>query len=162
MSSSSGSQAAETKTARREDKMLTKFRHVLVPLDFTAKNQSSVEIALELADQNKASITFLHVIELIENLVDADLAAFYTRLTSRAEAELAARVQEGACAGISVERKLVYGKRLTEIVREARDLKVDLIVMSSHKVDPAAAVQGLGTLSYQVSVLCDCPILLVK
>ena len=69
--------------------MLTKFRHILVPLDFTAKNQAALEIALELASQNKASVTFLHVIETIENLQDAELTAFYTRLASRAEAELA-------------------------------------------------------------------------
>jgi hypothetical protein len=47
-------------------------------------------------------------------------------------------------------------------VREARDWKVDLIVVSSHKIDPHAAVASLGTLSYQVSILCDCPVLLVK
>jgi len=47
-------------------------------------------------------------------------------------------------------------------VREAVDRKVDLVVVSSHKVDPAATVQSLGTLSYQVSILCECPVLLVK
>ncbi len=142
--------------------MLSKFRHILVPVDFTAKNRAALEIARELASQNKASVTLLHVIETIENLQDEDLTAFYTRLASRAETELATSAQEFASAGISVDRKIRYGKRLTEIVREARDRKVDLIVVSSHKVDPAAAVESLGTLSYQVSVLCDCPVLLVK
>jgi len=142
--------------------MLTKFRHILVPLDFTAKNQAALEIALELASQNKASVTFLHVIETIENVQDAELTAFYTRLTSRAEAELSTRAQEFALAGISVDRKILYGRRLAEIVRESRDLNVDLIVMSSHKVDPTATVQSLGALSYQVAILCDCLVLLVK
>jgi hypothetical protein len=39
---------------------------------------------------------------------------------------------------------------------------VDLIVMRFHKVDPAARDSSLGTLSYQVSILCDCLVLLVK
>jgi nucleotide-binding universal stress UspA family protein len=142
--------------------MLTKFRHILVPVDFTAKNQAALEIARELASQNKASVTLLHVIETIDNLQDEDLTAFYTRLASRAETELATSAQEFARAGISVDRKIRYGKRLTEIVREAGERKVDLVVVSSHKIDPAAAVQSFGTLSYQVSILCECPVLLVK
>ncbi len=68
--------------------MLTKFRHLLVPLDFTTKDEVALEIALELARQNKASVTLLHVIEMIENLEDADLTAFYTRLAARAETKL--------------------------------------------------------------------------
>ncbi|HXY36516.1 MAG TPA: universal stress protein [Planctomycetaceae bacterium] len=142
--------------------MLTRFRHILVPLDFTAKNQAALDVARELASQNKASVTFVHAIETIENLEDAELTAFYTRLASRAEAELGARAQEFANAGIRVDRKILYGKRLTEIVREARDQKADLVVVSSHKIDPAAPVQSLGTLSYQISILCECPVLLVK
>jgi nucleotide-binding universal stress UspA family protein len=142
--------------------MLAKFRHILVPLDFTAKNQAALEVARELATQNKVSVRFVHVIETIENLQDAELTAFYTRLASRAEAELGVRAQEFANAGIKVERKILFGKRLTEILREARDQKIDLIVVSSHKIDAATPVQSLGTLSYQISILCDCPVLLVK
>jgi nucleotide-binding universal stress UspA family protein len=67
-----------------------------------------------------------------------------------------------AAAGSRVDRKILYGKRLIEIVRDACERKVDLIVMSSHKVDPAAGASSFGTLSYQVSILCDCPVLLVK
>ncbi len=142
--------------------MLPRFQHILVPLDFTAKNQAALDIAFELASQNRASVTLLHVIETIENLSDEELQSFYARITSRAETELEARAQRFAAAGIRVDRKILYGKRLAEIVRDVRERTVDLIVMSSHKVDPAAAASSLGTLSYQVSILCDCPVLLVK
>src|SRR5262249_44221803 len=101
-------------------------------------------------------------IETIENLSDAELSAFYTRLASHAEAELTTHSQSLRNAGISVDRKILYGKRLTEIVREAHDQKVDLIVVSSHKVDLASPVQSLGSLRYQISILCDCPVSLVK
>jgi nucleotide-binding universal stress UspA family protein len=91
--------------------LLTTFRHILVPVDFTPKNKSALEIAHRLASENKASVTLLHVIETIENLQDAELTAFYTRLAARAEAELAARAQAFTSSGISVERKILYGKR---------------------------------------------------
>jgi nucleotide-binding universal stress UspA family protein len=142
--------------------MLPRFQHILVPLDFTDKNQAALGIAFELASQNRASVTLLHVIEKIENVPDAELKPFYAQITSRAETELERRAQRFADAGIRIDRKVLYGKRLVEIVRDSRERKVDLIVMSSHKVDPAAADQSQGTLSYQVCILCDCPVLLVK
>jgi nucleotide-binding universal stress UspA family protein len=142
--------------------MLPRFQHILVPVDFTAKNQAALDIAFEMASQNSARVTLLHVIETIENVPQEELAAFYDRLNSRAETQLESRSQRFADAGVAVDRKIRHGKRLAEIVRDARDRKADLIVMSSHRVDPNAAAQSLGTLSYQVSILCDCPVLLVK
>ena len=65
-------------------------------------------------------------------------------------------------AGLAVDRKIWYGKRAQEIVQYSMDQQVDLIVMSSHKIDAAQPVQSLGSLSYQVSLFCQCPVLLVK
>ena len=44
----------------------------------------------------------------------------------------------------------------------ARAGKADLVVMSSHKPDLSKPLQTWATLSCQVSVLCPCPVLLVK
>jgi len=142
--------------------MLPRFRHIVVPVDFTAKNQAALDIAFELASQNSARVTLLHVIETIENVPREELKGFYEQLASRASTQLESRSQRFADAGIAVDWKIRYGKRPVEIVQDAHDRKADLIVMSSHRVDPTAAVQSLGTLSYQVSILCDCPVLLVK
>jgi universal stress protein A len=142
--------------------MLPRFQHIVVPVDFTGKNQNALDIAFEIASQNRAKVTLLHVIETIENVPPDELTEFYKRLSSRAETQLEARSQRFSAAEIAVDWKIRYGKRLTEIVQDARDRKADLIVMSSHKVDPAAPARSLGTLSYQVSILCDCPVLLVK
>jgi nucleotide-binding universal stress UspA family protein len=65
-------------------------------------------------------------------------------------------------AKIAVDRKIRFGKRLPEIVRDSVDRQADLIVMSSHKPDLQKPAQTWATLSYQVSVLCLCPVLLVK
>ena len=142
--------------------MLQRFQRILIPLDFTPKNQVALDIAFELARQNRSSVTLLHAIETIDNVPQNELQPFYARITSRAESELQARLQRFTAAGIRVDTKIRYGRRLVEIIRDAHERKVDLIVMSSHKVDPSAPTTSLGTLSYQVSVLCDCPVLLVK
>ena len=41
-------------------------------------------------------------------------------------------------------------------------MKADLVVMGSHKVNPARRNRGWGTTSYKVGIFCQCPILLVK
>jgi hypothetical protein len=39
---------------------------------------------------------------------------------------------------------------------------VDLIVLTSHPLEPDRPGGGWGTISYQVAVFADCPVLLVK
>jgi nucleotide-binding universal stress UspA family protein len=142
--------------------VLPRFHHILVPLDFTDKNRSALDVAFEIAQQNKARVTLLHVIETIEGAEDAEMREFYDRLQSRAESELEARAQPFAAAGLVVDRKIRFGRRATEIVQDAADRQIDLIVMSSHPIDPSRPLRSIGTVSYQVSVLCRCPVLLLK
>lgn len=141
--------------------MLPRFQHLLVPLDFTEKNVAALEVAFEIAVHNRARVTLLHVVEPIPG-GDADLEKFVDKLTSRAESELESRAQRYTQAGVAVETKVHVGPRLKEIVQASLDRRADLIVMSSHRIDPERPLQSWNTLSYQVSVLCSCPILLVK
>ncbi|MBD3676372.1 MAG: universal stress protein [Planctomycetaceae bacterium] len=142
--------------------MLARFQHLLVPLDFTNKNQPALEIAFEIAVQNQARVTLLHVIETLSELEDRELTAFYDRLAERANRELESFAQRFQEAKLPVDWKVRYGKRLTEIVDDIEERAIDLLVMSSHKVSREEPLKGLGSLSYQVSLLCECPVLMVK
>jgi len=142
--------------------MLPRFQHILVPVDFTEKNLTALDLAFDLAVANRARVTLLHVIETIEGDQDAEVEQFYAKLQVRADSELERLSQRFVAAGLAVDRKTRYGKRLIEIVNDIVDRKADLVVMSSHKPDLAKPLQTWATLSYQVSVLCPCPVLLVK
>lgn len=142
--------------------MLPRFQHLLVPVDFTLKNQAALDIAFEMAELNAARVTFLHVIEEIEGVADDELGDFYQRLESRAKTELETMAQRFADAGLNVDRKIRFGKRAEEIVRDAAERGIDLIVMNSHPIDPQSPMHSISTISYQVSILCRCPILLIK
>lgn len=142
--------------------MLPRFRHLLVPVDFTEKNLAALDIALEIARENKARVTLLHVIETLEGPVDAEDEEFYQRLQTRSAVELEARAQPFAGAGVAVDQKIRLGKPTAEIVKDAHERGADLIIMSSHPIDPEQPLQSWSTISYQVSVLCRCQILLVK
>jgi universal stress protein A len=142
--------------------MLQRFQHILIPVDFTEKNLSALEIAVDIAVANHARVTLLHVIETIDVESDAEMEQFYAKLQLRADSELERLSQRFVAAGVAVDRKMRLGKRLQEIVSDAIERKVDLIVMNSHKPDLRKPTQTWGTLSYQVSMLCPCPVLLVK
>jgi universal stress protein A len=138
------------------------FQQILVPLDFTAKNTAAVDIAMDLAQQHKSRVSLLHVIERIELAADEDLANFYESLAKRANEELASYRRRFIDAGIPVKDQVILGKRAPEIVSYAMREEVDLVVLSSHRVNLNEAPSGWATLSYQVAILSPCPVLLVK
>lgn len=142
--------------------MLPRFQHILVPVDFTQKNAAALDIAFELAVANRARVTLLHVIELLEVESDAELEQFYDRLQKRADSELERLAQRFIDTGISTDRKTRFGKRVPEIVNACVDHSADLVILSSHRPDLHRPNQTWSTVSYQVSVLAPCPVLLVK
>lgn len=142
--------------------MKPRFAHILVPVDFTEKNLSALEIAKELAVVGQTRVTLLHVIETLDCEMDDEIAQFYSRLQVRADSELERLSQFLSAAGLEVDRKIRLGKRLREIVADSIERQVDLIVMSSHKPNLREPMKTWATLSYQVSNLCTCPVLLVK
>ncbi len=145
--------------------MLPRFKNVLVPVDFAEKNWAALDVAFEVAVNNKAAVTLLHVIETIDEGeldADPDVTEFYRRLKQRAARELETMGQRFIESGVEVHEKIRFGKRAPEIVKFAEDHSTDLIVMSSHPLNEANPSATVVTLSYQVSLLCSCPILLVK
>ena len=61
-----------------------------------------------------------------------------------------------------VRRRVVYGHRARAIVDFAGQQGCDLIVLSSHRVDPERRGEDWATLSHKVAILSPCPVLLVK
>ncbi len=138
------------------------FKHILVPIDLSGRNAPALKTALELARAPRARVTLLHVVQRIENIPVAELRDFYQRLTTMAEAALGRAAKPFVVRGVSVTTEACVGEPVTEIVRVAGSRKVDLIVMTSHRVNPRRQTRGWGTTSYKVGALCQCPILLVK
>lgn len=143
--------------------MPSRFRHVLVPLDFTQKNQTALEIAAEIANTNAARITLLHVVERFEETAEDDeTEEFYEKLRQRAEEELQGLSKSLVHSGLVPEYRLRTGRRAAEIIEFVNQEQIDLIVLSSHQIDTAEPMKSLATLSYQVSILAPCPVMLVK
>ena len=140
------------------------FHKILVPVDFTEKNEAAIEAALEvISGHDDAEIHLLHVIETIEHVELDEMKDFYRELENRAEAKLTSLEERfQATAPVRVYHDLQIGKRAETVVRYAEDRGMDLIVLSSHKVDRDHPALGWGTISYRIAIVARCPVLLVK
>ncbi len=141
------------------------FRKILVPVDFTEKNEAALASAIEIAgrsDGEESEVTLLHVIETIEHVEFDEMKDFYRGLETRAAARLFAMEERFQPAGVRVRHDILYGKRAEAIVRFAEDHEMDLMILSSHKVDREHPALGWGTISYRIAIVVRCPVLLVK
>jgi universal stress protein A len=138
------------------------FKNILVPTDFLDDDQHALDIAVRLCSMDNGKISLLHVIEVIQNTTFEEFEDFYSGLETRSFKGLNGIIDRLDTKEITVEPRVVYGNRTREIVRYAEENSADLIIMKSHKVDLEERSQGWGTISYKVSILAQCPVLLVK
>jgi nucleotide-binding universal stress UspA family protein len=136
------------------------FDHVLVPVDLTDRNRRALEAAARLAGED-GEVTLLHVIETLDLPFD-ELEDFYQRLHDRAQVEMDQMADPLSVSGVTVIQRVSYGNRLREILAHAEENSTDLIVMSSRRLEISDPPAGFATLSHQVAILSQVPVLLVK
>ena len=136
------------------------FQHVLVPVDLTDRNRRALDTAARLAGE-AGEVTLLHVIETLDLPFD-ELEDFYQRLHDRAHVGMDQMAEPLSVSGLTVIQRVSYGSRLREILGYAEENLTDLIVMSSRRLEPSEAPTGFATLSHQVAILSQIPVLLVK
>jgi nucleotide-binding universal stress UspA family protein len=137
------------------------FRNLLVPVDLTDRPRPALKIATELAGMHGGQVTLLHVIELIEGASFDEEREFYLRLEQNAREHLDRLAELPDPQPCPIRCEVTYGRRAEGIVRYAAENEIDLIVLPSHRIDPDDP-SGWGTLSYKVSIVAPCPVLLVK
>lgn len=138
------------------------YRNVLIPLDLSEHEHVVVESAGRVIDGESGSVTLLHVIEEIEGLVGEEGELFYSGLRERAGKVLEARSGALGRVGIEIRHEIVVGKCAAAIVAFASDNGCDLIVMGSARIDPEQPERGLWSTPQKVSLLAECPILLIR
>ena len=138
------------------------FRHILVPTDFSEESKRALNIALNISESENALVTILHVIEIIADTTFEEYESFYTKLETKAWENMDTLADQSDEKDSAVEKKVLYGNRINEIIKFADENLVDLIVLNSHKIDVNDPGKGWGTISYKVGILSNCPVMLVK
>ncbi|GBD35856.1 Putative universal stress protein [bacterium HR36] len=102
---------------------------ILVATDFSASADEAWQVACQLARATKARLLVLHVIPPQVAGYEAVLQGLPVT-QYRQQAERA--IQKYQCAEIPVERRLEEGEPVETILRVARDIGADCIVVGAH------------------------------
>jgi len=138
------------------------FKRILLPLDLTDKHQAALQTAADLARQNTGEVILLHVVELIPGLGREDEAAFYQRLERRARDHLAHLGSDLTHEHVRWHADVIFGNRAIDSAGFAAEQQADLIVLTSPPFHPEHPMAGLGSMTWRISLLARCPVLLVK
>jgi nucleotide-binding universal stress UspA family protein len=132
-----------------------------------------VEFAASLAEQSKASLTLVHVVEWpwkeppapqFQELPPAQaeaLSEYRSYATTMAEARLESVLPAAVCARIDLRCQVTHGKPYVEIMRLARAEKADLIVLGVHGRNPVDLVM-FGSTANHIVRSATCPVLTVR
>ena len=134
-----------------------KARHILVPTDFSSVARRAVKYARPLAVRCGARLTLLHVVSPRRYEADYGYGPVVRQGADQQQLTLAARRLRSVGRGAAPAERLVRcGDAATEIIRAARELKTDLIVMGVHPT-----LSALQTMLQQISGGAPCHILVV-
>jgi len=142
------------------------FGRILCGVDFSDASQRAVDHALSLAQEAKARVTLLHVVEWLPSESFAKYPQFdadhYRRtLMTDARAKLEELVPEEARNWCEADTKLVIGKPYQEILRVAAEERSDLIVLGVHGHGPVDRML-FGSTTQAIVRQAACPVLTIR
>jgi universal stress protein A len=140
----------------------TWIQHILVPIDFSQSSQQALHFALPLAEQFRARISLLHVIEpIIYPQEIGPIAISEARLADSAVKELTSLARATIPASLLDKVLTRAGQAFREITDAARELKVDLIVITTHGHTGLTRVL-LGSTAERIVRHAHCAVLTVR
>lgn len=141
------------------------IQHILVPTDFSSFSDLAIQNASFLREKFEARITLLHVLTPLEaDALVSQPGNPWENVVLRIRNEMAKEVERNATSSIpegQLDLEVVVGEPAEEIVRFARENKVDLIVMGTHGRTGLASV-FLGSITVGVIKRTCIPVMVVK
>ena len=142
------------------------FRRLLVATDGSDASVAAARLAFRIARVFDAHVDLLYVIDLLlcEELRRFDkreLEEVQRELLEHGERYVLTLRQEAERIGLQANTQVRHGDPFEEIVAQARDRNVDLIVMGHVGRRPSTRVL-LGSVAERVLEFAPCPVMVVK
>jgi nucleotide-binding universal stress UspA family protein len=155
--------ASKEKIATEQDKF--DLKHILVPIDFSVDSRKALRYAAAFARQFDARIILLHVVVPIPVSAEypyGPAAMQYQDETATRDIEVQLSAFGRKEAGERVSQAVVRcGPAFDEIARAAKELHIDLIVLSTHGYTGLNHIL-LGSTAERVVRHAPCPVLIVR
>lgn len=142
------------------------FRRIVCPVDFSGASLAALDYALKLAEESRAEITVLHVLEwLVEDepgarIAGFDVPEFRRYLEKDARDRLEKIVPEDAHNWCRPREEVVGGRPWREVLRVAEETRADLVVMGVRGRNPVD-LAVFGSTTQHVVRGARCPVLVV-
>ena len=146
---------------------MSRIRRILHSTDFSRASGAAFAKAVDLAKTSKAELLVVHVLASTVPMVGDGYVApeVYEDLVASARAygkkNLDALVAKAKKAGVRATSVLLEGVAHEQIVRTARRLRADLVVVGTHGRTGLAKV-FLGSVAGRVVAIASCPVMTVR
>jgi nucleotide-binding universal stress UspA family protein len=137
-------------------------KRILVATDFSAGSDEALAGAIDLAKGTGATIELLYVLEpeLEEFPFGLNYCGDNAALVAHVDLELSHRADLVAKAGLACHTRMIPGDAAAEVVKRARDIGADMIVVGTHGRRGVAHVV-LGSVAEKVVQRSTCPVLTI-
>jgi universal stress protein A len=144
----------------------TGYHRILWPTDFSPRAQAALPHAVGLAMQANAELVLLHVLPspgayVVPDVSGAVLIPLLRKSRAAAQAHLRRLEKQVAGPHLRMHTVLTEGVPFHQIIRAAKRLRCDLIVMATHgRTGLAHAI--MGSVAENVLRRAPCPVLTVR
>lgn len=139
-----------------------RFETILCPLDFERNSLDALEVARDLAQENRATLHLLHVARVPAADMDVPLPfAANPRWEREARAKLERIARDQFQGKVRFEIRVVSGTPDDDVLRMAGELQADLIVMGTHGRKGWRHIV-LGSVAERVVREAHCPVLTIR
>jgi nucleotide-binding universal stress UspA family protein len=145
---------------------MIQYSSVLLATDFSDTAAHAAQHAAGIARTHEATLHLVHVVEDFSYWESFNVKHFpspevYDELSSNARIALDDLLSEEERTGFEVETHVRHGKPFVEIIRAARDVEADVIVVGSHGRSGLAETL-FGSTAEKVVRKAPCAVLIVR
>ncbi len=138
------------------------MKKILIATDGSETAQAAIDAGVEFAAENHAEVVFVHVTSLLEFTPETNGPKAPERLPRvETDAVLCEALERARERGIAAKAELLIGYAPKQIVRLARDIDADLIIVGSRGLGRVKSAV-LGSTSREVLAKADRPVMVVR
>ncbi len=135
---------------------------VVAATDFMESSRLALDYAVSFAHHYKAELVLLHVFEMTEAAISAELTSHKPSLRRSSKQERLEAFAEGIRrAGVSVRWELMEGPVCDTLLKATKELKADLLVIGTHGTHHGLDHMLIGSNTEALLLNAPCPTLTV-
>jgi len=145
--------------------MIDGFKHIMLPVDFSAHSDRAMEYAAWLAHVCHATVHLVHIVANPADAMYEPADAPHWVLVEHAQQKATTRLEQAVRTAFPTDgphrTHVAVGDPYEKLMEVAREIPADLIVMSTHGRGGVAHLV-MGSVAEKIVRHAQCPVLVVR